>query len=168
MHVELKVNQQLIIVDTDKVDQSWLNHCLAYGVRRFINDKYSGMEGQTKYELCMALAKDMTSGEKMPEVVRGMGGRITDPVEALAVKNAKSDLTAIFRVVTKMTKGADMAKHEKVAPFFKVTDDKAVWIDATVKAWMDKQKADGKADYMEAAKTTLGADIEEAVSELDF
>ena len=160
--VTLKINGQPITVDLSKVDDSWLTHCLTYGVRRFINDSHSGLKGQTKYEACQMLNKDMMSGNPMPEKVRKSGGGSSlDPVTALAYKNAKAALTMIFKQATDATKAIDFAKHEKIAPFFTVTEDRAVWKDDTVKAWIEKQKADGKVDYMGDAKATLeGAEFQ--------
>jgi hypothetical protein len=169
MLVERKVNGQAIVLDTEKMDQTWLDHCLAYGIGRFINDKYSGEKGQTKYELCMALGKDMQSGDPMPAVVRGGGGgQRQDPVKALAFKNAKADLSAMFRAATGFTKGIEQATHEKVAPFFVVKDDRATWNDSNVELWIGKQKDAGKTDYMQAAKDILTTDVDAAVADLDF
>lgn len=166
--VELKVNGQPIIVDLAKVHDSWLEHCLTYGVRRFINDSHSGLKGQTKYDACQLMNKDMQSGEAMPEKVRKSGGGSSvDPVTALAFKNAKAALTVMFKSVTGATKATDFAKHEKVAPFFTVDGDRATWVDATVKAFIEKQKDSGKVDYMADAQATIdGADS--ALDDLDF
>jgi hypothetical protein len=169
MLVERKVNGQAIVLDTEKMDQTWLDHCLAYGIGRFINDKYSGEKGQTKYDLCMLLGKEMQNGEPMPAVVRGGGGgQRQDPVKALAFKNAKADLSALFRNVTGFAKGIDQAGHEKVAPFFVVKDDRATWNDTNVEAWMTKQKEAGKTDYMKAAKDILTTDVDKVAIDLDF
>lgn len=164
--VELKINGQPIVVNLAKVDESWLAHCLTYGVRRFINDSHSGLKGQTKYDACQLMNNDMQSGEAMPEKVRKAGSSV-DPVTALAFRNAKAALTVMFKSVTGASKAIDFAKHEKIAPFFVVTDGRATWIDATVKAFIEKQKAAGKADYMADAQSTIdGADS--ALDDLDF
>lgn len=166
--VELKVNGQPIIVDLAKVHESWLEHCLTYGVRRFINDSNSGLKGQTKYDACQLMNKDMQSGEAMPEKVRKTGGGSSvDPVTALAFRNAKNDLTAKFKAITGMAKAADFATHEKIAPFFAVDGDKVTWIDATVKAYIEAQKTAGKNDYMGDAQATIDG-AESALDDLDF
>lgn len=168
--VTLKINGQAITVDLAKVHESWLAHCLTYGVRRYINDSHSAAKGQEKYELCMDMAKTMANGEAMPEKVRKTsGGTSADPVMALAMRNAKASLTALFKKITGETKALDFAKHEKIAPFFVITEDRAVWIDAKVMAFIEKQKADGKVDYVGDAEATLAMTEDSNLeAELDF
>tara|TARA_R110002073_G_C9399107_1_gene574450 strand:- start:415 stop:915 length:501 start_codon:yes stop_codon:yes gene_type:complete len=152
--VELKINGQPIQVDTDKLHETWVAKCLEYGVRRFINDSHSGAKGQDKYEACLNMAVDMQKGEPVPVRVTVTKAH-ADPVEALAFKNAKAALTAMFKAVTGANKAFDFIAHPKVKPFFNVTEDRAVWNDATVQAWMEKQAKEGKTDYMADAKATL-------------
>lgn len=155
MNVELKINGQSIIINTDKLHESWIAHCLAYGLRRFPNDKYSGEKGQTKFDLVHALVVDMHSGDAMPERVKGVSRAPKDPILNLALKTAKTDLGAMFRKVTSATKTIDWCKHEKVAQFFKVDGDKAIWIDAVVVKWMESRKE--TCDYMANAKVSIDA-----------
>lgn len=115
----------------------------------------------------------MQSGEAAPVKVQGAGRAPSDPIGSLAGKNAKADLTAMFRSVTGATKAIDFAGHEKVAPFFTTVRsatgviESAVWNEVTVKAWMVKQAESGKRDYLADAKVTIEsvADVE---SDLDF
>ena len=167
--VELKINGNAITVDLSKAHESWLAHALTYGVRRFINDSHSGAKGQDKWEACMLMAKDIMSGEAMPEkATRSTGGSV-DPVTALALKNVKADLSAMFKQVTGGTKVMDWAAHAKIAKFFQIKDDRATWLDGVVTAYMAKQAELGKVDYMKAAKDTLSTATDALDSiELDF
>lgn len=153
MEVTLKIDGRPITVETDKMHQTWIDKCLAYGIRRLPNDTYSASKGNTKYELVSGLVKDMQSGKEAPSVLSG--GSTVDPVMSLALKNAKASLAVMFRELTGETKALDFAKHEKVSPFFKVTEDRAAWIDATVVKWMEKQVEKGEKDYIADAKTAL-------------
>lgn len=164
MIVTLKINGQEITCDTDKMHESWRAKCLAYGVRRLPNDAYSGEAGPLKYDRVKLLIADMESGKEAPVRIRGAGRSPADPVDALARKNAKADLVAMFREVTDTTKAIDFAKHEKVAPFFTVADGKAVWKEETVTKWMTKQAESGKRDYQADAKVV----IESAVGDDDL
>lgn len=170
MLVTLKINGQEITCETDKLHETWIAKCLAYGVRRLPNDTYSGEKGADKFKLVEALIADMESGEAAPVRVQGSGRSPANPVEALARKNAKADLTGMFRAVTGETKAILFAEHEKVAPFFTLTERDAglvaVWNEETVTAWMAKQAESGKRDYTADAK----AIIESATSDddLDF
>ena len=169
MLVELKIAGLPLIANTDKMHESWVARCLEYGVRRYVNDSHSGAKGQDKYDACRMMIADMTSGEPMPVRVRKTGGTSsTDPVEQLALRNARAALTALFKKVTGETKAIDMAKHEKVAPFFTIADGKATWVDATVRAWVEKQAADGKVDYFADAQATIDMADGDDDSGLDF
>jgi hypothetical protein len=172
MLVTLKINGQEIHCETDNFHESWIAKCLAYGVRRLPNDSYSGEKGATKYDLVKALVGDMMSGKPAPERVKGTGRSSGDPVEALAYKNAKADLTAMFRKVTGFTKAADFATHEKVAPFFTTHTSEGgtvstVWNMDNVAAWMTKQFEAGKRDYMGDAKATIEA-VDTVEDDLEF
>jgi hypothetical protein len=171
MLVTLKINGQEIHADTDKMHESWIAKCLAYGVRRLPNDTYSGDKGATKYDLVSKLIADMESGEPAPVRVQGSGRSPANPIEALARKNAKADLTGMFRAVTECTKAVDFAQHPKVAPFFNrsVKDgvESAVWNEDSVSSWMGKQAKAGKRDYLADAKAVIeSANAVEA--DLDF
>jgi hypothetical protein len=165
--VELTIDKVLMTVDTSKMHATWLAKCLEYGVRRYVNDTNSGFKGEDKQEACKLTIKELTNGDAMPEKARRSPSASADPVTALATKNAKTALTAIFKAVTGEGKAIEFAKHEKVAPFFVVTEDRAVWRDVTVAQWMQKQAASGKQDFMADAKALLdGAD--DAANDLDF
>lgn len=174
MIVELKVRlspeqYKTFMVDLDKVDTTWLVRCLDYGVRRFINDSHSTAKGKDKADAIEALIKDMESGEAMPEKVRTSNSTPSDPILALALKNAKAALTTLFKTVTGFNKALDFATHEKVAPFFTVTEDRAIWKDETVKAWMAKQAENGGIDYMADAKATIDSVKDDDIGDaLDF
>ena len=173
MLVTLKINGMELQADTSLMHESWIKKCLAYGVRRLPNDTYSGDKGVTKYELVQKLLADMMSGEAAPVRVQGSGRTPADPVTALARKNAKADLTGMFRAVTGETKAMAFALHEKVAPFFTIAkgdspeQDRAVWNEETVTKWMTKQAESKKRDYTADAKAVIesAAAVED---ELDF
>ena len=154
-------------VDPSKMHESWLARCFEYGVRRLVNDTNSGAKGSDKLDGCKLTIKEMTNGEALPvKVSRGVSASV-DPVLALATKNAKAALTAVFKQVTGESKAIDFAQHTKVKPFFNVAEDRATWVEVTVQAWMAKQAADGKTDYVADAKAVLdGAD--DAAADLDF
>jgi len=172
MLVTLKINGQEIQADTDKFHESWIAKCLAYGTRRLPNDTYSGEKGATKFDLVSKLIADMESGEPAPVRVQGSGRSPANPVESLARKNAKADLTGMFRAVTGATKALDFLTHDKCAPFF-VGGEKedgnlfATWNEVTVTAWMVKQKDSGKRDYMQDAQVIIDS-ANSAESDLDF
>ncbi len=171
MLVTLKINGQEIVCDTDKLHESWRAKCLAYGVRRLPNDTYSGEKGALKYDMVKKLIADMESGNEAPVRVQGAGRSPADPVDALARKNAKADLTGMFRAVTGATKAIDFAAHEKVAPYFTVGEHVdngpfAVWNEETVTTWMAKQAESGKRDYQADAKAIIESAANE--SDLDF
>ena len=172
MEVTLKINGLELVADTSKMHETWIEKCLAYGVRRLPNDSFSGEKGETKHELVKGLLEDMMSGEQAPVRVQGSGRSSMDPAEALARKNAKTDLTGMFRAVTKATKAIDFAKHEKIAPFFVMKESDAsgtiaVWNEANVTAWIEKQKESGKRDYLADAKAVIES-AASAEADLDF
>lgn len=166
MIVELKINGLPLTVDTSKLHESWIEKALAYGLRRLPNDTFSSFKGAEKYNLVKDMLEEMEKGGEAPQRIASGKLSAKDPVEALAWKNAKADLTAMFRAVTGSTKALDFAKHEKIAPFFKVTEDRATWIDESVVKWIEKQVADGKRDYMQDAKVALDGNVSESI--LDF
>lgn len=156
--VTYKINGQPMVADLSKMHPTWISHLLQYGVRRYTNDKFAGEKGQTKWTMVRGLLDDMENGEEMPATVRGSGGGSAhDPITTLALKNAKAALTIIFKNVTDATKALDFAKHKKVAPFFKVTEDRAVWVDARVLKWMENRKEATGKDYMGEAKVAIEA-----------
>jgi len=160
---QTKINGQAIQYHVDKMDQSWIIAFLEKGMQRFANDKYSGETGQTKFDLCRGIAKAANSGEEMPVTVRGSSKPKMPDNMALAVKNAKADLTLLFKRVTGQGKIVDMVAHEKVAPFFIAKGDAMVWRDEVVQSWIGKQKDAGK-DYVAEADAALAVDV----SALDF
>lgn len=80
---------------------------------------------------------------------------------AMAVRSAKQDLLVLFRKLTGQSKIADLATHEKVAPYFQTDTDKTVWEDAKVVEWIKAQAEAGKRDYVAEAKAVLSVDLEE-------
>lgn len=154
MQVYMTINGKPLMVDTEKLHDSWKVKCLEYGVRRFVNDKFSQEKGDIKFDACEGEIKEMESGrEYVPS--RGSGRTALDAVTGLAVRNAKADLQAIFKAITSTTKATEMAKHPKVAPFFTVSDDAAVWKTAAVLEWIKRQEDAGKRDYLDEATVTL-------------
>lgn len=154
MQVELKINGQVIVIETEKLHEDWVSLCLEYGIRRKINDTYSGEKGNVKFDLCRAMAADMQSGKAPAEKTRKARTE-SDPVLGLAVRNAKQDLVAVFKRVSGKVKLEDMAAHEKIAPYFEDKGGKLVWNDEAVIGWVGKQKEAGKRDYMAEAESTL-------------
>lgn len=150
MLVKMKINGIELIADTNEMHESWIAACLEYGVRRKVQDTYSKDKGKEKLDLVKAMLKEMQSGEEMSERQRVTRASL-DPVMTMALKDAKQSLTDMFKRVTGEGKAIDMAKHPKVAPFYKVTEDRAVWIDDSVIKWIEKQKEMGKRDYVEEA-----------------
>ena len=158
MQVELKINGQVIVIETEKLHEDWISLCLEYGIRRKINDTYSGEKGNVKFDLCRAMAADMQSGKAPAEKTRKARTE-SDPTLGLALRNAKQDLVAIFKKLTSRAKLEDMAAHEKVSPYFEEAGGKLVWNDEAVIGWVNKQKAAGKRDYIaEAIATMQGAE----------
>lgn len=88
------------------------------------------------------------------------GPRLPDD-EALAVKNAKSDLLVTFKKLTGQVKIADMVNHEKVAPFFMDVNDSTVWRDDVVLAWVQKRAESGARDYIAEARAALAVDLDD-------
>lgn len=158
MQVTFKINGAEIHVETDKMHETWINRCLEYGVRRLVNDTFSAEKGNVKFDLCRSMAAEMQSGKPIAEKV-SRAKVDSDPVTSLAVKTAKQDLLAIFKKLTSCAKIEDMAKHEKIAPYFAEVGGKLAWADDKVLAYIGKQKESGKRDYMADAQTALnGAD----------
>jgi len=154
--VELKINGQPLILDPAKVDESWFATLFAYGARRYPNDKFSGeTDGNAKFEAVRGLIASMA--EPMPERVAGAGSAPKDPIEALAVRNAKADLLAAFKTRTGKMKIEDMLADKAVAKFFANGKNGPVWIEASVEAWMTKRLAAGKSYLDEATAMIDGA-----------
>lgn len=152
--VQTRINGQVIEYRPSKMDQSWIERFLEKGIQRYANDMYSGEKGNTKYDLCKAIAAEANSGEPAPEkTVRKAS--LPDDV-ALAVKNAKADLKLLFQKLTGKGKIADQVDHEKVKPFFDVKAESVTWNDAKVLEWIEKRKEAGK-DYLAEAKESLKA-----------
>jgi hypothetical protein len=87
-----------------------------------------------------------------------------DPVRSLAHRNAKAALMARFeKVVPGAKKMSDYVKHPKIAPYFKVKDEKAVWVEQAVSDWMETHLAGGGTDFMAEAKAMLETPVD-----LDF
>lgn len=150
---ETKVNGQTIVWHPEKMHNTWLVKFLEKGLQRFANDKYSGEDPNTKLDLIRALAADAHSGNECPE--RTIYRRASLPEDqTLAIKNAKQDLTLVFKKITGMVKISDMANHEKVAPFFNEGKAGPVWNDEAVQAWIEKRKESGK-DYLAEAQASL-------------
>ena len=154
--VELKIAGEPLVVNPHKMDQGWLAEMLAYGIRRKVNDTYSGA-GDNKLELCRAMVRDLNAGA----VFEGRQRRATqamDTAEKLAFDAARTDLTAIFKARTKMGKLADMAKAEPdlVGKYLAVGEDgRASWNNAEVMAWVDRLREAGKRDYLAEAREAL-------------
>jgi hypothetical protein len=158
---QTKINGETVEVDFGKMHPTWIAAHLQKAAQRFLNDRYSGEKGADKLAMVRADLNEIHKGEPMPEVVR-QSRAPADPVEALAVKNAKAALGAMFQTLTGKRKIADFATHEKAAPFFRETGGTLAWDEAHVAAWMAKQKESGKRDFMAEAKATL-----DGVSDLD-
>lgn len=154
--VEMKVNGTVLVVNPHKVDGSWLAEMLAYGIRRKVNDTYSGETGGTKFDLCAAMVKELNEG-KVWEGRTRRAAVTMDTAERLAFDAARADLTRVFKARTKLTKLADMADADPaVGKFLTVgTDGKATWDNAVVMAWVEKQREAGKKDYLAEARETL-------------
>jgi len=154
-----------ILVDTDKLHETWTARCLAYGIRRLINDTNSAAKGKVKVDACNLMAGEMMAGKPAPE--RLASGVSVDPITALAVKNAKADLGAIFRQVTGATIAKDWLAHDDTAKFFKATDaGKAVWRDDVVVKWVAAQI--DETDYMAQAKKLLDPDNDKIKAKLNI
>ena len=153
---ETKVNGNVLVVDPGKMHETWIVAALEYGLRRYANDKFSGEKGQTKFELVRAFYAEMMNGKEMPEKTRRSVAPI-DPVGALASKNAKADLLAVMKNLTKVgnIKAIYEAGDDKVKAYFTVNDNGPVWNEESVKAFIAKQAAGGGRDYKKEAEQTL-------------
>ena len=158
MLVEMKVNGHPLRLDTAKLHPTWLDFCLAYGVKQKINDTYSGEKGQTKYDLCAAMIRDMESGEAMPERERkAPQAAKADPVRKMARDLATTFLTARFRAAFKTDDMSVWAKNDKAAKYLRFTEKGSARFDlAKVDEWIDAfAKQDGGQDFMAQAKAAL-------------
>lgn len=157
----LKINGQPVAIAWEKVHPSWLPTILEYGARRYPNDKFSGEKGNDKLEMVRELVASFA--DEMPERVRGSSGagKSVDPVVAMMLKNAKADLTVLFKAATEEKKIEAMVADARVAKYFDKSESAVngyVWNDDAVLAWVDAQKEKGKADYR--------GDAEKAVAKL--
>ena len=150
-------NPHTISIDFAKMDETYLEAHLRKAVQRFLNDKYSQLKADDKLVAIKDEAARINSGAALERKER-VSVAPADPVEALAVKNAKGDLLAAFKARTGAGKIADMiAADAAVARFF---TDNGVWRDDVVLAWMESK---AKRDYRADAKATL-----DAASDLDL
>lgn len=142
-----------LTVDPRLAHETWLAKVIEYGVRRFPNDTYSAMKGDTKVDAIRAMLRDMESGEELVQRVR-VASAPSDPVAFAAGKAAKADLLIVFRMRTEKTKIADMAgADDAVAAYFvKREDGSFVWKEDAIAAFIVKQKEAGKRDYMADAE----------------
>ncbi len=159
---QTKINGETVEVDFGKMHPTWIAAHLQKAAQRFLNDRYSGEKGAEKLAMVRADLNEIHKGEPMPEVVR-QSRAPADPVEALAIKNAKTALGAMFQTLTGKRKIADFAAHEKAAPFFRETGGTLAWDEAHVSAWMAKQAENGKRDFRADAMATLNgvADLDD-------
>ncbi len=153
MEVKLKINGKPIIVDTDKLDKTWIDYCLMYGIRRYPNDQHSGLNGNDKFVEVQKFCLMMQNGEPMPQKVATVS--TTNPIDTLAFKTATADLVAILRKVTDKTKAIEFAEHDAGKLFFTIKDGSAIWNKVTVSKWIAKQKESGKRDYVADAIALL-------------
>ena len=150
-------NPHTVSIDFAKMHETYLEAHLRKAVQRFLNDKYSQLKADDKLVAIKDEAARINSGAALERKERTTVAP-ADPVEALAVKNAKGDLLAAFKARTGAGKIADMiAADAAVARFF---TDAGVWRDDVVLAWMESK---AKRDYRADAKATL-----EAASDLDL
>ena len=154
-----KIGGTLVEVDFSLMHPTWIEAHLRKAAQRFINDDLAGQfkdDDSGKLAAWRLAYAEMASGKEMPEKARRNAGtyRSDDPVRDLAHKNAKAALLAIFKTRTKLVKIEDMCqKDEAVAAYFK---DKT-WLDDKVQAYIEKQLAAGKRDFMQEAKDTLAS-----------
>lgn len=154
MLVDMKINGSVLEVDTDKLHKSFFDRTLEYGIRRFVNDSYSGEKGQLKFDLCAALVAKMNAGEEL--VTGERRSKIpTDPIKALAHKLAKTALAVVFKNLTGKAKLEDMAQHEKVAPYFIEIGGKLAWNEDAVGEYIERRA--GKDDFMGQAEKIINA-----------
>lgn len=152
-----KMDGQEITIDFSKMHHSWLEAHLKKAAQRFLNDTYSGLMPSEKLAQARKDLAVIHSGEAMPEKARRSGGGGGDPIKALALKNAKTDLMAIFKKRTKLAKIADIigAGDDAVNKYFSAD---GTWRDEQVVAFIDKQKDAGKRDYVAEARDLLADD----------
>lgn len=168
MNVEIKIDGRTIQINTNGFDQSWLDECLRYGVRRKINDTYSSLKGTAKYDACMAMKLEMESGVIREE--RASGFRVeADPILALAITNAKTDLKAKFKQHFGLTKIAQFAAHEACEKYFKYAGESLVWNEHVVVDYIESQLATGTRNFIREALISLEV-VEDVTGEikLDF
>lgn len=151
-------------------------YLIRYGIKQSLADSIASAktvaEAQGLYQKRRDAMLTNTIG------VRESGGIKTDddPALALAIKNAKAGLMAIFDTMLlpkKAVKMIDYTRHEKIGKYFKVSQTdpaKAAWIDEAVvkyiracKAKLDAGDKNGK-DYLAEAEATLNVDT----SGIDF
>lgn len=154
MRVELKINGSVLEVETDNLHKSFFERVLEYGVRRYVNDSYSGEKGQLKFDLCAALVAKMNAGEEL--VTGERRSKVpTDPIRALAHKLAKTALVVVFKNLTGKAKLEDMAQHEKVSPYFIEVGGKLAWNEEAVGNYVERRAA--KDDFMGQAEKIINA-----------
>lgn len=154
MLVELKINGSVLEVDTDKLHKTFFERVVEYGVRRYVNDSYSGEKGQVKFDLCAALVAKMNAGDELTTGER-RSKVPTDPVKALAHKLAKTALVVVFKNLTGKAKLEDMAQHEKVSPYFIEVGGKLAWNEEAVGNYVERRAA--KDDFMGQAEKIINA-----------
>ena len=154
MLVDMKINGSVLEVDTDNLHKTFFERVLEYGVRRYVNDSYSGEKGQLKFDLCAALVAKMNAGEELASGERR--SKIpADPIKALAHKLAKTALVVVFKNLTGKAKLEDMAQHEKVAPYFVEVGGKLAWNEDAVAEYIERRAA--KDDFMGQAEKIINA-----------
>lgn len=154
MLVDMKINGSVLEVDTDKLHKTFFERALEYGVRRYVNDSYSGEKGQLKFDLCAALVAKMNAGEEL--VTGERRSKIpADPIKALAHKLAKTALVVVFKNLTGKAKLEDMAQHEKVSPYFIEIGGKLAWNEEAVGNYVERRAE--KDDFMGQAEKIINA-----------
>ena len=148
-----KIAGEEFAFDVRKMHTSWLDKLMVKACQRLVNDTFSSA-GDAKLKLSREMQAAMMSGEPAPERIV-ISRAAENPVEALARKNAKADLLAVFKARTDKGKIADMIEADKiVAAYFTI---EGVWIDDKVLAFMAKNIA--KRDYMAEAEATLAIEL---------
>lgn len=158
MRVEMKVNGQPLFLDLSKAHQSWLDFFMAYGAKQKINDTFSQEKGQTKFDLCAAMIRDVESGEPMPERERkAPQASKADPVRRMARDLAATYLTGRFRAAFKTDDMAVWAKNDKARHFLRFTEKGSARFDlGKLDEWMTAfATADGGRDFMAEARDAL-------------
>lgn len=154
MRVEFKINGSVLEVETENLHKTFFERVLEYGVRRYVNDSYSGEKGQLKFDLCAALVAKMNAGEEL--VTGERRSKVpADPIKALAHKLAKTALAVVFKNLTGKAKLEDMARHEKVAPYFIEIGGKLAWNEDAVAEYIERRA--GKDDFMGQAEKIINA-----------